>query len=93
MVGGMTKITQDCPPYMLVDGNPASVYGVNRIGMERRNVAPRSRELLKDAYRILYRQDLSTTQALARIRADVESCPEIEKLIGFVERSERGIIK
>ena len=93
MTGGMTKVAQDVPPYMLVEGNPPVVHGVNSVGLKRRNVAPRTVELLKQAYRLLYREGLATRAALDRIRAEVERCPEVEHLIEFVAASERGIIK
>jgi UDP-N-acetylglucosamine acyltransferase len=93
IVGGCTKITQDCPPFMTVDGNPARVRGTNTVGLQRHNVDPRARTLLKDAYRVLYRQSLSTAQAVRKIRDEMESCEEVQALVEFVEQSERGIVK
>jgi UDP-N-acetylglucosamine acyltransferase len=93
MIGGLTKVTQDCPPFMIVDGNPAGVRGLNSVALERRNVDPAAQRALKDAYRILYREGLSTRQAVARIRADLAPSPELEHLLRFVETSERGIVK
>lgn len=93
MLGAMSKITQDVPPFMMADGNPASVRGINAVGLERRNVDPEARKALKHAHRVLYRDGLSTRQALEKIRAEVTMCPEVRHLIGFVEASERGIIK
>jgi UDP-N-acetylglucosamine acyltransferase len=42
IVGGCTKIVQDVPPYMIADGNPAEIRGVNQVGLERRGFAKRS---------------------------------------------------
>lgn len=93
MVGGCTKITQDCPPYMMIDGNPATVRGLNIIGLKRRDVSLAAVGLLKDAHRLLYRQELSTSQALEQIESTVESCPEVAHLLAFVSQSKRGIIR
>jgi UDP-N-acetylglucosamine acyltransferase len=93
MLGGCTKVTQDCLPYMIVDGNPAQVRGPNRIGLSRRNVAEEAQSSIKKAYRILFREELSTSQALEKIREEVAGGPEIEHLLEFAEHSKRGITK
>lgn len=92
-IGGCTAVRQDCPPFMIVSGNPAAVHGPNRVGLQRRGVDSEVQARLKHAYRLLYRENLSTRQAVDSIRRDVESCPEIDHLLEFVEASERGIIK
>lgn len=93
IVGGCTKITQDCPPFMIVDGNPSSVRGINRVGLERREVPEESRKMLKEAYRILYRKNLSTSKAVDEIGKSLADCPEIEHLLRFIMDSKRGIVK
>lgn len=93
MVGGCSKITQDCPPFTMVDGNPATVRGLNTIGLQRKGFSPKIRGILKEAYRLLYRQGLSTSQALGRIESDLESCAELEAFVAFIKGSERGIIR
>lgn len=93
IIGGCTKLTQDCMPYMIVDGNPPKVHGINRVKLERCNVSEQTQRQLKQAYRILCREGLSTTQALEKLAADIPACPEIDVLVGFVRESERGVIK
>lgn len=93
MVGGMSRITQDVPPFMLVEGNPAAVRGLNAVGLRRHNVPAEVQAVLKRAYRLLYREGLTTSQAVARIRADLPAIPEIEHLVAFIAASERGILK
>lgn len=93
IVGGMSRISQDCPPYMMVAGSPPEVKSLNSVGLRRANVNGQARRLLKEAFRILFRDGLSTSQALVRIEADLEKCPEIEHLVEFVKSSERGICK
>jgi len=92
-VGGMSRITQDCPPYMIVVGIPAEVPGINSVGLARRGVSEESQALLKQVHKLLYRSGLSTRQALERIRGEITMCPEVEYLLAFVEKSERGITK
>ena len=93
MIGGLAKITQDVPPYMLVDGNPSGVHGINSVKLQRMNVAPETVATVKKAFKILYRDGLSTRQAMERIHAELPKTPEIERLIKFIETSERGILK
>ena len=92
-IGGCTRVTQDCPPFMMVVGNPAEVTGLNSIGLKRKEMAPEARSLLKEVYRALYREGLSTSQALEKIRAKPGICAEVEELLVFIENSGRGIIK
>lgn len=93
ILGGGSLLRQDAPPFMMVVGNPARVPGLNAVGLKRRGFSPEVRRLLKQAYRILYRENLSTRQALERIRAQLPLCPEVEYLTSFVSESSRGIVK
>jgi len=93
MTGGCTKVTQDCPPFMIVDGNPASVRGVNVIGLDRRGIDPEARKALKRAYKLLYRDGLSTSQAVDGIRGEMSGIAEVDHLVSFIESSKRGIVK
>lgn len=93
MVGGASRITQDCPPYMMVVGNPAEVKGLNTVALQRGDVSEAARHALKQAYRILFREGLTTSDALARVETEIEKLPEIEHLVAFIRSSERGISK
>lgn len=93
MVGGMSRITQDVPPYLLVEGNPAEARGVNTIKLQRMNVSVEIQSALKKAYRILCREGLSTRQAIEKMRAELTMSPEVEHLLKFIETSERGVVK
>jgi len=93
MVGGCTKVVKDCPPFMIVDGNPATVRGLNLLGLQRKNVKQQVVDQLREAYRLLYRKGLSTSQAVKAIRGELEPCAEVNHLLEFVEKSERGIVK
>ena len=93
ITGGCTKIVQDVPPFMIVDGNPAEVRGINLVGLERRGFSPEAIRILKEAFRILYRAKLNTKQALAEIGRSLPESPELRDLVTFIETSERGTIR
>ena len=94
ITGGCTKIVQDVPPFMIVDGNPAEVRGVNLVGLERRGFSPDTIRALKEAYRILYRAKLNTKQALEELgRNGLAGTPEVNDLMKFIETSQRGIVR
>jgi UDP-N-acetylglucosamine acyltransferase len=93
ITGGCTKIVQDVPPYMIADGNPAEVRGINLVGLERRGFSPEIIRVLKEAFRILYRAKLNTKQAIEEIGRNLPESPELRELITFIEASERGIVR
>jgi len=93
MIGGMSRITQDCPPFMMIVGSPAEVTGINSVGLKRRGISEDAQLQLKHAYKTLYREELSTSQALEKMRGQNGRCSEVEHLISFVAQSERGIVK
>jgi len=93
IVGGCSKVVQDVPPYMLADGNPAETRTVNKVGMERNGVSEEAQSALRQAFKILFRERLTIPNALARIEQDLSPLPEVQHLVSFVRRSERGISK
>ncbi|MDT8895054.1 acyl-ACP--UDP-N-acetylglucosamine O-acyltransferase [Halomonas sp. I1] len=92
MAGGGSIITKDTPAYVMINGNPAQVHGLNLIGMRRRGFSNESLKALGDAYRLVYRQGLTVEQALASIRSRY-SLPETETFAASIEVSSRGIIR
>lgn len=88
MVGGLTRVVQDIPPYMLVSGNPARTVGVNRVGLERVGIAPVAQGALRRAHRLLMRSHLDVTRALARIETELPPVPEIRHLVEFIRDSQ-----
>ncbi len=92
IIGGCTKITQDVPPFMMADGNPAQVRSVNKVGMERKGVPEESAQRVRQAFKILYASGLNTAQAMEAL-AKEPTCPETEHLIAFIRGSQRGIIR
>jgi UDP-N-acetylglucosamine acyltransferase len=93
MLGGCTKVRQDVAPYMLVDGDPGETRALNKVGLERKGVSPEAQAALKQAHRILFREQLSIPNALARIEQELPPLPEIQHLVRFVRASQRGICR
>lgn len=91
IIGGCSKVTQDVPPFAMVDGHPVTVQGLNSIGLKRKNFSMDVMRRLKQAFKILFWSGLSKTNALAQIEKEVELCPEVEHLIFFAKTSERGL--
>ena len=93
MVGGMSKIRQDFPPYMLGDMVEGSlkVIGPNVVGLTRRGFSREVIHALKEAHRFIYRDGLNRTQALDRVENDVEQFDEIKRLVAFYRNSQRGV--
>lgn len=92
-VGGCSKVASDVPPYVLVDGVPATARGINVVGLRRAGVPAADRRLLQEAFRLLYRSGLGPARALERIRRELPSTPEVQRLVGFVAASRRGICR
>lgn len=93
MMGGCTKVVQDVPPFMIVDGNPGETRAINKVGLERNGVSEESQAALKQAYKILFREGLTMTNALTKVEAELPALPEIKHLVQFIRGSERGISK
>lgn len=89
MVGGMAKVIKDVPPFAIVDGQPARIYGLNIRGLQRRGVGKEARVALKRAFRLITQSGLNLNQAIEAIRTSVESFPEVEHLQRFLENPSR----
>lgn len=92
MVGGMSRIPLDVPPYLIVAGIPAKLGGINLVGMKRNGFSLETRMALTKAFKILYRSGLTVEEAVKQIEAEVEQIPEVAHFVDFCKKSERGII-
>ena len=93
MVGGMSKIRQDVPPFMLCDMQEGSmrVIGPNVVGLTRRGFKREILQALKEAFRFIYHSGLNRSQALERVENDVEQFDEVKELVSFYRNSTRGV--
>jgi UDP-N-acetylglucosamine acyltransferase len=94
IIGGCTKIVQDVPPYLIADGNPAQLRGVNHVGLERRGFAEEDIKALRRAYRVVADKTLNFSQAIERIAASEDaSNKHVQALIEFFKSTQRGVIR
>lgn len=90
MVGGYSKIVQDVPPFMMVDGRPAKVCDVNVVGLRRNGVDPKIRADLRRAFKLLYRSEVNLSEAVGLVKAKVAPSPERDYLLEFVTNVKYG---
>ena len=93
MVSACSKLVQDVPPFMLADGSPADVRSINKIGLERAGFQSSEIELIRTAFKVLYRKDFNRSQALQYLEENfaVEEEALLEEIIGFARASARGM--
>lgn len=92
MVGGMSRIPHDVPPYLIVAGIPAKLGGLNQVGLKRHGFSLETRVALTQAYKLLYRSNLRLEDALNMIERTIEPYPEVLHFLNFCRSSQRGII-
>lgn len=89
MIGGLTRVAKDVPPYMLVKGDSV-VWAVNSVGLRRAKFSAQTRSQIKKAFKLLYKSGLNVNQATEKLQREIDFC-EIEHLINFILHSQRGI--
>src|SRR5918993_459985 len=90
-VGGYSVVVKDALPFALTVGNHARCYGLNKVGMRRRGYSRETMDALHHAFHLLLTAKLNTSQAVNRIRADIQGSPEVAELLRFIETSRRGV--
>ena len=91
-VGGGYRIPKDVPPFILAQGEPLQYSGPNVVGLKRAGYTSEQMAAIKAVYRVIYQSNLNRTQAVTRIRTELDLTPEVQEILAFIERSERGII-
>lgn len=86
-------IAKDVPPFVMVSGHPAAPHGLNVEGLRRRGYGTETLTLLRRAYKILYRSNLTLKEAIAQLKEQLLECPEIGLMVDFLEKSSRGIVR
>lgn len=92
MVGGMSRITNDVPPYTVGGGIPYKFGGINLVGLKRRGFSLQTRKVLSKVFKLLYRSGFRLEEALERIEKEVEALPEVRHWLHFIRQSQRGLI-
>jgi UDP-N-acetylglucosamine acyltransferase len=93
MIQGGCRFSKDIPPYIIAGREPISYAGINLIGLRRRGFSNETIENIHNAYRIIYQSGLTTTEAIAKIKAELPASKEIDYIVDFISSSERGIIR
>jgi UDP-N-acetylglucosamine acyltransferase len=91
MVGGKSKIVQDVLPFFITDGNPPRVRGVNSVGLRRAGFSSEARAALKQAFQILFRNDLPLEESLTELKRVDD--PNVAHLVDFISSSSRGFTR
>ena len=93
MIGGVSAVVKDIPPYTLAQGNHAKLFGLNIIGLKRRGFPEKSIKAITEAYRIIFRSSLLLDAAIKKVESEVEDLPEVHNFIKFIKESERGVCR
>jgi UDP-N-acetylglucosamine acyltransferase len=91
MIGGKSKIVQDVLPFFITDGNPATVRGVNSVGLQRAGFSEEARHALKSAYKLLFRSKMPLADVLEQL-AQIDN-QHVAHLVSFIRGSKRGFIR
>lgn len=92
-LGGGSMVSQDVPPYCLVNGNRAHLIGLNVVGLRRRGFTAEQMSLIKRAYRTLFHEGLPLKEALDKLQQEGPPTPEVAHLVEFIAASQRGICR
>jgi UDP-N-acetylglucosamine acyltransferase len=93
-IGACTVITQDVLPFsLIVTERETKCFGANTIGLERKGFSPERIQTLQRAFKLLVRSKKNTAQALEEMREKLADSADVQEMIEFVEKAERGIVK
>jgi UDP-N-acetylglucosamine acyltransferase len=92
MVGGMSRITHDVPPYTLGGGIPYKFGGINLVGLERHNFPLETRRLIARAFKLVYRSNYTLDEALSKITQELPEIPELVYWVNFCRSTKRGLL-
>ena len=93
MVGGMSRVNKDVPPYVLCGHEPLSYVGVNIVGLRRRGFSSDAIRCIKDIYDTIYYAGLNITDGCAKVEAGFPQSEERDTILDFIRNSKRGIIR
>ena len=93
MVGAGAIVVQDVPPYCMVQGDRASISGINIVGLRRSGIGVKNINSIKEMFRFIYKENLTLEDAIAKIEAEVTESEYREKFVNFLKQSERGICR
>ncbi|MBC8418899.1 MAG: acyl-ACP--UDP-N-acetylglucosamine O-acyltransferase [Proteobacteria bacterium] len=92
-LGAKSGIDRDVPPFMITAGPRAKLYGINQKGMIRRGFSQETINVLKKAYRIIWRENRNFRDGIAQVKKELQLIPELEMLLDFLGDSKRGVLR
>jgi UDP-N-acetylglucosamine acyltransferase len=93
MLGALSKVVQDVPPFLIADGNPAVIRSINKVGLERSGFTPEQVERIKLIHRTLFREGLNRGQAIEKLQKHPQAASEeFRRVLSFAATSERGLM-
>lgn len=93
MIGGLSKIVKDVPPYIIAARDPLCYEGINRVGLLRRCFNSDKIDELKAIYQVIFQEKRNLSHALEIIKANFVPTVERDEILNFIENTGRGIIK
>ena len=93
MVAGGTKLSLDAAPFSMVAGDRARLVGLNSVGLKRRGFSTKTQAQIKHAFHLIFQSKLRLEEALARVDAEIGAVAEVERLVSFLRKTERGICR
>jgi len=92
MLGGLSKIVMDVPPFCLADGHPARLYGLNVVGLKRRGYSKEERDPIKKLYQILFERHGNLSELLESIQRDFAG-EHVAEITNFFSKGRRGVTR
>ena len=92
MIGGGFRSTKDIPPYIIAAGEPIRYSGLNTIGLRRRGFTREAIKAIKETYNFIYNSNLNVSDAVKDLQLK-DNCDEVNIILDFISKSERGIIR
>jgi UDP-N-acetylglucosamine acyltransferase len=89
-VGGMTRMVMDVPPFMILEGHPSRVRGVNIIGLQRGGMSEAEIEALRGAYRRIWRSETTRKSVLEELKQEHPDSQLVQQLVRQLEQTELG---
>ena len=93
MIGGVSGVSKDVPPYVIAVGNRAKLFGLNVTGLRRNGFSDTAINNLKKAYKIIFKSGMVLRKALEKVRLEIPDSGEVGNLVEFIKESERGVCR
>ncbi len=93
MIGTCIKVVKDVPPYIMVSREPSRFIGLNKVGLKRRGFSTEQINSIEKAYNVIYNSEYNVSDAVEKIKSELEITNEVSNILNFISDSKRGIIR